>query len=305
VSVTYAFGFDTLTTKAARIHEDEKRLRGRSNTIVGNGLEKMKLLFIFGTRPETVKMALLAKEVLKHRDRFDARVCVPTQHREMLDQVMKFFPIVPDYDLNLTKPNQSLFDVTADGLKGLASGLRDYGPEIVFVQGDATTVFIGALAGFCTKAKVAHLEDGLRSGNKYSPYSEEMNRVLAGHLADYHFAPTKRTAENLMREGIGKNIWVTGNTVIDALFLYRAMIKEADEGPYYNFFHFVDFSGKIILVTGHRRESFGEPFENICRALKEITLQFSDVEIIYPVHLNPNVRRPVNEILNGHDRPSY
>lgn len=260
----------------------------------------MKLLFIFGTRPEAIKMAPL---ILKARDgaSFDVKICVTGQHREMLDQVLNFFNIKPDFDLNLMKPNQSLFDTSANGLKGLEKVLYEYEPDLIFVQGDTTTAFVGALAGFYRKIKVAHIEAGLRSKNKYSPFPEEINRVLVGHLADYHFAPTERAARNLRGEGIEKNIWIVGNTVIDALFLGIDIIKKNGEKRYTKFFDFVDFSKKIILVTGHRRESFGKPFENICYALKEIAGKFK-VEIIYPVHLNPNVRKPVNKILNNRER---
>jgi UDP-N-acetylglucosamine 2-epimerase (non-hydrolysing) len=217
----------------------------------------------------------------------------------MLDQVLEFFNIKPDYDLNIMKNNQSLFDITAHVLKGLEKILDKYKPDLIFVQGDTTTTFVGALAGFYKKIKVAHIEAGLRSHNKYCPFPEEINRVLVGHLADYHFAPTERARENLIKEGIEGNIFVVGNSVIDALFLGLDIIKQKGEEEYYDYFNFIDFSKKIILVTGHRRESFGEPFENICNALKEIVENYKDVEIVYPVHLNPNVREPVNRILNG------
>jgi len=260
-----------------------------------------KILFIFGTRPEAIKMAPLIKE-FKNNNEFDVKVCVTAQHREMLDQVLNFFKIKPDYDLNLMKPNQSLFDITTNGLKGLEKVLDIEKPNLVFVQGDTTTAFVGALAGFYKKIKVAHIEAGLRSHNKYSPFPEEINRVLVGHIADYHFAPTERAKKNLYNEGIKKNVWVVGNTVIDALFLGLDIIKKEGKDKYYKFFEFVDFSKKIILVTSHRRESFGEPFRNICYALKELANKYDDVEIVYPVHLNPNVRKPVNQILSGHPR---
>jgi len=261
-----------------------------------------KILFIFGTRPEAIKMAPLIKEFEKNKDKFDIKVCVTAQHREMLDQVLDFFNINVDYDLNLMKPNQSLFTITADIIKSLENVLDSSKPDLIFVQGDTTTAFAGALAGFYKKIKIAHIEAGLRSFNKYSPYPEEINRVLVGHIADYHFAPTERAKKNLYNEGIKKNVWVVGNTVIDALFLGLDIIKKEGEDKYYKFFEFVDFSKKIILVTGHRRESFGEPFKNICFALKEIANSFEDIEIVYPVHLNPNVRKPVYEILQGHPR---
>jgi UDP-N-acetylglucosamine 2-epimerase (non-hydrolysing) len=262
----------------------------------------IKTLFIFGTRPEAIKMAPIIKESEKHTDRIITKVCVTAQHREMLDQVLDFFKITPDYDLNLMKKDQTLFDITADSLKGLEKVFKDYRPDLIFVQGDTTTAFVGALSGFYEKIKVGHVEAGLRSHNKFSPYPEEVNRVLAGHLADLHFAPTERAAENLKEEGVTENIWVTGNTVIDALFLGLKIVKETAEDAYSRFFDFVDFSKRVILVTGHRRESFGEPFENICMAMKEIIDRHEDVEIVYPVHLNPNVRRPVNAILKDTNR---
>lgn len=264
---------------------------------MGN-LTAVKLLFIFGTRPEAIKMAPLIEEFKKHTDKFITKVCITAQHREMLDQVLNFFNIKPDFDLNLMKPNQSLFDTSANGLKGLEKVLYEYEPDLIFVQGDTTTAFVGALAGFYRKIKVAHIEAGLRSKNKYSPFPEETNRVLVGHLADYHFAPTERAARNLRGEGIEKNIWIVGNTVIDALFMTLEIIKDRDS-EFKKYFDYIDFNKKIILVTGHRRESFGEPFKEICLSLREIA-ERRDVEIVYPVHLNPNVRKPVFEILNGH-----
>lgn len=255
------------------------------------------LLFIFGTRPEAIKMAPVVSAFKKQRG-FDTKVCVTAQHREMLDQVLEFFGIRPDFDLNLMKKNQSLFDITAEGLKGFEKILGICRPDVILVQGDTTTAFIGALAGFYTKIKVAHVEAGLRSGHKFSPFPEEVNRVLAGHLADYHFAPTKAAAQNLRQEGIEKNVWVTGNTVIDALFLGLDILNKNGRKTYEESFDFVDFSRKVILVTGHRRESFGEPFKNMCRALKDIA-QEHQVEIVYPVHLNPNVRRPVHSLLKN------
>lgn len=267
----------------------------------GIGIEekkyKYKVLFIFGTRPEAIKMAPVIKEFKKHTD-FNVKICTTAQHREMLDQVLKFFNIKSDYDLNLMKPNQSIFDITVNALKALEKVLDLEKPDLIFVQGDTTTALVGALAGFYKKVKIAHIEAGLRSYNKYSPFPEEINRVLVGHLADYHFAPTEKAKENLLKESIKENVYVVGNTVIDALFLGLDIIRKTSEGEYYKYFHFIDFSKKIILVTGHRRESFGKSFENICYALKEIS-ERKDVEIVYPVHLNPNVRKIVNRILKG------
>lgn len=258
-----------------------------------------KVMLVFGTRPEAIKMAPLVEPLRKD---FDVKVCITAQHREMLDQVMQFFGLKADYDLDIMNPNQSLYELTANLIRGLESVIANFKPDLIFVQGDTTTAFVGALAGFYSKAKVAHLEAGLRSGNRYSPFPEEINRILIGKLADFHFAPTQRAKENLLKEGIGENIWVVGNTVIDALFLGLDIIRSEGEDRYYRYFDFLDFSKKIILVTGHRRESFGEPFRNICFALKEVADNFEDVEIVYPVHLNPNVRKPVYEILRDHPR---
>jgi UDP-N-acetylglucosamine 2-epimerase (non-hydrolysing) len=260
-----------------------------------------KLLFIFGTRPEAIKIAPLYWEFKKYPEVFEVKVCVTAQHRHMLDQVLNFFNIKPDFDLNLMKENQSLYDITSDSIKSLEGVLDKSTPNIVFVQGDTTTAFTGALAAFYKKIKVAHIEAGLRSGNKYSPFPEEVNRILVGHIADYHFAPTEKARENLYKEGIRENVWVVGNTVIDALFLGLEIIKKNNElkdkiESYFK--NICDINNeKVILVTGHRRESFGKGFENICNALKEIACLYPDIKIIYPVHLNPNVRKPVNGIL--------
>ncbi len=264
---------------------------------------KQRILFILGTRPEAIKMAPLYWELKKHLNDYYVKICVTAQHRQMLDQVLDFFDIVPDYDLNLMKPNQSLFDITADILKNVEQVLNDYEPHIILIQGDTTTAFAGALAGFYKKIKVAHVEAGLRSRNKYSPFPEEINRILIGRLADYHFAPTELAKKNLEMEGIIKNVWVTGNTAIDALFYGLERINSSVElrKRIETFFKKIidDYNSKIILVTGHRRESFGKGFENICHAIKEIALKYQDIKIVYPVHLNPHVREPVNKILNG------
>ncbi len=261
----------------------------------------MKLLFIFGTRPEAIKMAPLILEARKDPF-FDVRVCVTGQHREMLRQVLEFFEILPDFDMDVMRPNQSLFDVTCSIIKSLEDVLNSERPDLVLVQGDTTTAFCGALAAFYRQVPVAHIEAGLRSGDKYSPFPEEMNRSLAGRLSDFHFAPTVRAADNLEREGISGHVWVVGNTVIDALFLGLDLIGKSDERSYEDRFSFVDFSKRIVLVTGHRRESFGKPFENICHALKELVDRHEGIEIVYPVHLNPNVREPVMRILENGKR---
>ncbi len=261
-----------------------------------------KVLFIFGTRPEAIKMAPLIIELQKHGDNFCVEVCVTAQHREMLDQVTSFFGIKPDYDLDIMTSGQSLFDITAAAISGLEDVLKQSAPDLIFVQGDTTTAFVGALAGYYQKVKVAHLEAGLRSGDKHSPYPEEINRALVGRLADYHFPPTELAAKNLEREGVRENVWEVGNTVIDALFTGLDIIKERGEEEFLELFGQLDPARKTILVTGHRRESFGKPFEDICHALLDIVQQFNDVEIVYPVHLNPNVREPVDRILSGSER---
>ena len=260
------------------------------------------ILFIFGTRPEAIKLAPLIKEFTKPGSSFKVKVCVTSQHREMLNQTLNFFKIKPDYDLDLMKPNQTLFEITADSLMGFGNVFDDTRPDLVFVQGDTSTAFTGALAGFYKKVRVAHVEAGLRSNRKYSPFPEEINRTLVGHLADYHFAPTETARENLAREGIKKNVYVVGNTVIDALFFGLNVIKTEGEKKYFRFFRDLDFSKKIILVTGHRRENFGRPFENICASLKDIVAACADTEIVYPVHLNPNVRETAQKLLSGIDR---
>jgi UDP-N-acetylglucosamine 2-epimerase (non-hydrolysing) len=257
-----------------------------------------KLLFVFGTRPEAIKMAPLIAACKKDTSRWDCKICITAQHREMLDQVLDFFAIVPDYDLSLMKPNQTLYDITADGLKALGQVITTEQPDMVLVQGDTTTAFIGALAAFYQKIKVAHIEAGLRSGDKYSPFPEEINRKLVGSIADYHFAPTKRAADNLAKEQIADHVYTTGNTVIDALLWGVEIVRAGNK--YAAAFNYLKPGKKIILVTGHRRESFGKPFENICYSIKNIATKFSDsVQVVYPVHLNPNVQEPVNRILGG------
>jgi UDP-N-acetylglucosamine 2-epimerase (non-hydrolysing) len=265
-------------------------------------MKTKKVLFVFGTRPEAIKMSPLVAEFKKNKDHFESRVCVTAQHREMLDQVLYFFKIKPDYDLNIMKPGQSLFDVTIHALKGLESVLDDYNPDLIFVQGDTTSVLAGSLAGYYKKIDVAHLEAGLRSGDKQSPFPEEGNRILTGHLSKFHFAPTVNAVNNLKIENITDNVWNVGNTVIDALYMGLNILKEQGDAKYIKYFDFIDFSKKIILVTGHRRESFGEPFENMCSAMKSIVEKNNDIQIVYPVHLNPNVREPVNRILNNDAR---
>lgn len=257
-----------------------------------------KIIFVYGTRPEAIKMAPLIKEFQKHNDKFNIVVCLTGQHRQMLDQINSFFNIKVDYDLNLMKQNQTLFDVLTYSLNGLKEVFEKEKPDLVFVQGDTTTVLSGALASYFLKIPVAHLEAGLRSGNKYSPFPEEGNRIITGHVADWHFAPTERAVSNLNKEGIVNNVFNVGNTVIDSLHLGLSIIRKSSEYTYLKIFSYIDFSKRIILITGHRRESFGDGFINICKAIKYISEKYPDIELIYPMHLNPNVRKPVSDYLS-------
>ncbi|MDT0593658.1 non-hydrolyzing UDP-N-acetylglucosamine 2-epimerase [Glaciecola petra] len=262
-----------------------------------------KVLSVFGTRPEAIKMAPLVK-ALEADVRFDSKVCVTAQHREMLDQVLELFEIQPDYDLDLMKHRQTLNDVTAAILLNLKSVLEDFKPDYVLVHGDTATTFATSLAAYYEQIAVGHVEAGLRTGNIYSPWPEEANRKLTGALTQFHFAPTSMSEQNLLSEGYSKNsIVVTGNTVIDALFLAKEkMDNQAGLTQQLNAkFDFLDESKKLILVTGHRRENFGEGFENICASLAEIANTYQNVQILYPVHLNPNVQEPVNRLLKNCD----
>lgn len=256
-------------------------------------------LIVFGTRPEAIKMAPLVKAFLSQED-FETKVCVTAQHREMLDQVLAFFHIQPDYDLNLMKPNQNLYTLTADIITGLKPVLEEFKPDYVYVHGDTTTTLASSIAAFYSGAQVCHVEAGLRTYNKLSPFPEEINRQVSGRICDYHFAPTQTSGENLRRENIqDKDILVTGNTVIDALFDSSERVKELENEEINNLKGILQSDKKLILVTGHRRENHGQGFINICEALKEIALNNPDVQIIYPVHLNPNVKKPVYEILSA------
>ncbi len=267
-----------------------------------------KILIVFGTRPEAIKMAPLVKAFQKYPEHFETRVCVTAQHREMLDQVLELFGIVPEYDLNIMKPGQDLYDVTANVLLGMKGVLEEFAPDIVFVHGDTTTTFSTALAAFYKQTAVAHVEAGLRTGNIYSPWPEEANRQLTTQITAHHFAPTETSRANLLKENVPeKNILVTGNTVIDALFLALEKIKSdpALERSIVETIHrfigdpaFDVRRSRFILVTGHRRENHGQGFINICNALKEIARAHPDIHIVYPVHLNPNVQKPVREILS-------
>ena len=261
-------------------------------------MDKIKVLSIFGTRPEAIKMAPLVKE-LEKEPLVESYVCVTAQHREMLDQVLEIFDIEPDYDLNIMQQRQTLATITTKSLEGLDEILNELKPDIVLVHGDTSTTFAGALAGFYNKIPVGHVEAGLRTYDKYSPYPEEMNRVLTGSIAKLHFAPTCKSRENLIKENIIEGIYITGNTVIDA-------VKHTVKSDYVfknNRLKDIDFSaGRYILMTAHRRENLGEPLKNICMAMKEIIDDFDDVNIVYPVHLNPIVRETVNSILGDKKR---
>jgi UDP-N-acetylglucosamine 2-epimerase (non-hydrolysing) len=260
----------------------------------------IKVLLVFGTRPEAIKMAPLVKELEKSPAEFRVRVCVTAQHRGMLDQVLQLFDIRPDHDLNNMKPGQDLFDITCDVIQGLKPILTAERPDIVLVHGDTTTTMAAALAAFYCRLPVGHVEAGLRTGNKFAPFPEVINRRIAGTLADLHFAPTVASRDNLRAEGVAPDtIFVTGNTVIDALFSIIEMLQASPElrSRFDREFSFLDPARRLILVTGHRRENFGEGFDNICRALADIARARPDVEILYPVHLNPNVQEPVRRLL--------
>lgn len=258
-----------------------------------------KVLFLFGTRPEAIKMAPVIQYFKTNSNKILTKVCVTAQHREMLDQVLDFFEITPDYDLDLMQKGQSLTGLSARILSELSNVLESYQPDIVFVHGDTTTTMIGSIAAFYHKVKIAHVEAGLRTHNKWAPFPEEINRQITGKVADYHFAPTQQAKENLILENIKENIIITGNTVIDALFWGLKKLKHYSDTEIVNLKNKFNGKQKIILVTGHRRENFGQGFINICNALKKIALKNPDVQIVYPVHLNPNVQKPVNEILGG------
>ncbi len=259
----------------------------------------IKVMTVFGTRPEAIKMAPLIKE-LEKCDKIESIVTVTAQHRQMLDQVLEIFDIKPDYDLNIMKPGQTLADITVRSLTGLDSVIKEAMPDIILVHGDTTTSFVGSLAAFYNQVKIGHVEAGLRTYDKYSPYPEEMNRRLTGAMADLHFSPTVSNKNNLLKENVSeKDIYITGNTVIDALkTTVRDDYKFSD--PVLNS---LDFKNKkIILMTAHRRENLGEPLENICNAVKNIILSHPDAELVYPMHLNPMVRNTATSILGGMDR---
>lgn len=274
-----------------------------------------RVMLVFGTRPEAIKMAPLVQEFRKHPDQYETLVCVTGQHREMLDQVLNIFGIVPNYDLNIMKPGQDLYDVTARILSGMRDILTRTQPDVLLVHGDTTTSMAVALAAFYQQIPVGHVEAGLRTHNIYSPWPEEMNRQITGRIATYHFSPTPLSRENLLREGIDKSrILVTGNTVIDAL--YAVVNKIKDDVPLqlslgkelkaagYDAGRLVTEEGRrLVLITGHRRENFGDGFLHICRAIKTLSEKYPDVDFVYPMHLNPNVRKPIKEVF-GENRQS-
>lgn len=265
-----------------------------------------KVMLVFGTRPEAIKMAPLVKEFQKHPERFETIVCVTGQHREMLDQVLHIFEIKPDYDLNIMKQGQDLYDVTARVLIGMRDVLKEAQPDVVLVHGDTTTSTAAALAAFYQQIPVGHVEAGLRTHNIYSPWPEEMNRQITGRIATYHFAPTPLSRQNLLAEGVKENqITVTGNTVIDALYMVVDKIRQ-DKALDAELETLLKDAGydvnrlangkKLVLITGHRRENFGDGFIHMCTAIKDLTKKYPDVDFVYPMHLNPNVRKPIHEV---------
>lgn len=262
--------------------------------------KRIKVMTIFGTRPEAIKMAPLVKELEKYGDKIESIVCVTAQHREMLDQVLRIFDITPDYDLNIMHDRQTLVNIATRALEGLDEVMKKVKPDIVLVHGDTSTTFAGSLAAYYNQIAVGHVEAGLRTFDKYFPFPEEINRRITGVIADMHFAPTKRNEQNLLNENTNPNdIYVTGNTVIDALqTTVRDDYEFSDEG-----LKSLDWDNKrVIVMTAHRRENLGEPLKNICRAVLRVVNEFDDVQVVYPVHLNPAVREVAFDILGGHDR---
>jgi UDP-N-acetylglucosamine 2-epimerase (non-hydrolysing) len=270
----------------------------------------MKILVIFGTRPEAIKMAPVVKELKKHMDKLDAKVCVTAQHREMLDQVLKLFEITPDFDLNIMKPGQDLYDITSNILLGLKAVLTDFKPDLVLVHGDTTTTLASSLACFYQKIQIGHVEAGLRTGNIYSPWPEEANRKLTSSLSKFHFTPTNASKDNLISEGVDdENILITGNTVVDALkiTLDKINMNDALQKELRNEIKSLGYEineRKIVIITGHRRENFGSGFENICAALAQLAGNYPSFDFVYPVHLNPNILKPAKYYL-GHYKNIY
>ncbi|PIE95505.1 non-hydrolyzing UDP-N-acetylglucosamine 2-epimerase [Bacillus fungorum] len=258
--------------------------------------ERLKVMTIFGTRPEAIKMAPLVLELQKHPEKIESIVTVTAQHRQMLDQVLSIFGITPDFDLNIMKDRQTLIDITTRGLEGLDKVMKEAKPDIVLVHGDTTTTFIASLAAFYNQIPVGHVEAGLRTWDKYSPYPEEMNRQLTGVMADLHFSPTAKSATNLQKENKDESrIFITGNTAIDAL---KTTVKETYSHPVLEKLG----SDRLVLMTAHRRENLGEPMRNMFRAIKRLVDKHEDVQVVYPVHMNPVVRETANDILGDHDR---
>lgn len=263
-------------------------------------MKKIKVMTIFGTRPEAIKMAPLVKELEKNSNKIESVVCVTAQHRQMLDQVLDIFDIKPDYDLNIMKSRQTLIEIVTHSLEGLDSVMKEAKPDVVLVHGDTSTTFVGSLAAFYNQICVGHVEAGLRTYNKYFPYPEEVNRRITGVIADMHFAPTQRNYDNLASEKVDKDtIYITGNTVIDALHTTVRDDYEFKDEALKN----IDWDNKrVIIMTAHRRENLGEPLENICNAVRDIVTKHTDVEVVYPVHLNPAVRDTAYKILGDLDR---
>ena len=270
------------------------------------------MMLVFGTRPEAIKMSPLVKEFQKYPEKFETIVCVTGQHREMLDQVLRIFDIQPDYDLNIMKQGQDLYDVTARVLTGMRDVLKETRPDIVLVHGDTTTSTAAALAAFYQQIPVGHIEAGLRTHNIYSPWPEEVNRQITGRIATYHFAPTSLSKDNLLQEGIsGEQIIVTGNTVIDALYMVVEKIKNDGilscelekvlKASGYDISRLSD-GRKLVLITGHRRENFGDGFISMCKAIKSLSEKYPEVDFVYPMHLNPNVRKPIYEVFGESQR---
>ena len=270
------------------------------------------MMLVFGTRPEAIKMAPLVKEFQKYPEKFKTIVCVTGQHREMLDQVLRIFDIQPDYDLNIMKQGQDLYDVTARVLTGMRDVLKETRPDIVLVHGDTTTSTAAALAAFYQQIPVGHIEAGLRTHNIYSPWPEEVNRQITGRIATYHFAPTSLSKDNLLQEGVaGEQIIVTGNTVIDALYMVVEKIKNDGilscelekvlKASGYDISRLSD-GKKLVLITGHRRENFGDGFISMCKAIKSLSEKYPEVDFVYPMHLNPNVRKPIHEVFGKSQR---
>ena len=265
-----------------------------------------KILLVFGTRPEAIKMAPLVKKLQAMSEYFDTIVCVTGQHREMLDQVLQIFDITPDYDLNIMKQGQDLYDVTSRVLLGMREVLKEVQPDMVLVHGDTTTSTAAALAAFYQQIPVGHVEAGLRTGNIYSPWPEEMNRLMTGRIATYHFSPTPLSKQNLLNENVNENqILVTGNTVIDALHIVVERLQNDEDlraeqdrvlaAAGYDV-HRLEDGKKLVLITGHRRENFGDGFIHICTAIRDLKIKYKEVDFVYPMHLNPNVRKPIHEV---------